>query len=94
LYIATCFGLNWPSSGVEVVVMKEYAILLFFCELPQTILGYKGYRAVAMHVFGLFCWFVDFSVVQSVAVLKIFVGAEACCLAVGHHGHLWQVFLI
>jgi hypothetical protein len=31
--------------------MKEYAFLLFFCELPQTILGYMGYRAVAMQAF-------------------------------------------
>jgi hypothetical protein len=46
-----------------------------------------GYCAVTMHMFGLFCWFVDFSVVQCVAVLKVFVAAEACCLAVSHNGH-------
>jgi hypothetical protein len=31
------------------------------------------------------CWFVDFSLVQFVAV---FVRAKACCLVVGHHGHV------
>jgi hypothetical protein len=36
-----------------------------------------GYCAVAMHVFVLwFCWFVDFSLVQCVAVLNVFVGAK------------------
>jgi hypothetical protein len=48
-----------------------------------------GYRAVAMHAFGLwFTWFVDFSLVQCVAVLNVFVGAKACCLSVVHHGHV------
>jgi hypothetical protein len=48
------------------------------------IVGHMGYCAVAMHMFGLwFCWFVDFSLVHCVAVLNVFVGAEACCLVVG-----------
>jgi hypothetical protein len=33
-----------------------------------------------------FCCFLDFSVVQSVAALNVFVGAEACCLVIGHNG--------
>jgi hypothetical protein len=38
-----------------------------------------------MHGFSLwFCWFVDFRLVQCVAVLNVFVGTEACCLSVGH----------
>jgi hypothetical protein len=41
----------------------------------------------------LFSWFVDFSFVQCVAALNVSVGAEAACLAVGHHGYSWQVFL-
>jgi hypothetical protein len=46
-----------------------------------------GYHAVAMHMFGVwFCWFVDFSLVQCAAVLNVSAGAEACCLAIGHHG--------
>jgi hypothetical protein len=32
---------------------------------------------------------VDFSLVQCVAVLNVFVGVEAFCLAVSHHGHSW-----
>jgi hypothetical protein len=44
------FWPNWPSSGVQVVVMKESSVLLFFCELPPTILGYMGYRVVTMHI--------------------------------------------
>jgi hypothetical protein len=44
-----------------------------------------------MHVFALgFCWFVDLSLVRCVAVLNVFVGVEAFCSAVSHHGHLWS----
>lgn len=73
--------------------MKETAALLCSCSaflfvIHQIILGDMGYRAVAMNVFGLwFCWFVDFCMIQVVAVLIVFVGVGACCLAVGHHGH-------
>jgi hypothetical protein len=43
--------------------------------MPRTIIGYTSYRAVAMHlVYG----FVGFSFVLCVAVLNVFVGAEAC----------------
>jgi hypothetical protein len=39
-----------------------------------------------MHLFGLWfcwcCWFIDFPLVQCVAVLNVFVGAEPCCLVV------------
>jgi hypothetical protein len=37
--------------------------------------------------------FVDFSFVQCVAVLNVFVGAKAC-FAVGHHGQSWQAIYI
>jgi hypothetical protein len=54
-----------------------------------TLLPYIGSRVVASYVFGLwFCWFVAFSLVQCVTVLKVFVGARACCLVVGNHGPL------
>jgi hypothetical protein len=64
--------------------MKES---IFVCELYTIILGYMGYHTITVKVFGL-VWFVDFSVVQCVAVLKVFVGGEACCLAVSHNSHL------
>jgi hypothetical protein len=75
--------------------MKESAALLCSCSvflfvMPQVILGYMGYRAVSMHVFGLwFCWFVNFCMVQRVTVLNVFVGVGACYVAVGHCDH-WQ----
>jgi hypothetical protein len=49
-----------------------------------------GYHAVAMHVF---CLFLDFPLVQCVAVLNVFVGTEALCLVVGsrffHHNNMY-----
>jgi hypothetical protein len=84
------FQPNWPSSGVQVVVMKESAahcnaVLLFLCNCLRLILGYVGYQPVAMHMFALwFCWFVDLSLVWCVVLLNVFVGAEACCLVVSH----------
>jgi hypothetical protein len=52
------FRPNRPSSGVQVVVMKESAahcnaVLLLICSCLGLIVDYVGYRAVAMHVFGL-----------------------------------------
>jgi hypothetical protein len=61
--------------------------------LPQ-IIGYVGYNFVAMQVFSLwFCWFVDFSLVHCLALLNVFVEAEACCLAVGHQDYS-RAFLV
>jgi hypothetical protein len=50
------FQPNRPSSGVQVVVMKESAtqcnaVLFFLCSCLELILGYVGYHAVTMHVF-------------------------------------------
>jgi hypothetical protein len=51
--------------------------------LLQIILRYVGYRLVAKHEFDLwFCRFADFSLVWCVAVMNVFAGREACCLAV------------
>jgi hypothetical protein len=64
-------------------VTKESAALLspsaFLFIMPWTILSYVGFLAFAMHVFGLWiCLFVEFCMIQCVAVLNVFVGVEAC----------------
>jgi hypothetical protein len=69
------FWPNWPSSRIQVVVLKESTVMLISRDF--LILLY----AVTMHMFSLwFCWFVDFSSGSYVAILNVFVGAEALYL--------------
>lgn len=79
------FQPKWPSSSVAVVVPKETAVLLFYCDRLGLFLC--RCRAVTLYVLGLwFHRFVDFSLVLCVAVLDVFLGAEVPCLAACYHG--------
>jgi hypothetical protein len=58
VYCHYMFRPNQPSSGVQVVVMKDSAaqcnaVLLFLCSCVRLILDYVGQQAVAMHVFAI-----------------------------------------
>jgi hypothetical protein len=88
------FRPNWPSSGVQVVVMKGSAahcdVLPFLYSCNGLIVRYVDYPAVTMHMFGLwFNWFIDFPLVQYLAVLNVFVGAEQQSSRSLHHNNLY-----
>jgi hypothetical protein len=91
LYCTYCmFRSNWPSSGVQVAVLKESAALLSCCFfLLCNCLGL--FRVIWVIVLFpctyLVYGFLGFPLVQCVAVLNVFVGVEAYCLAVSRHGH-------
>jgi hypothetical protein len=88
---------NQPSSGVQVVVMKESsarcnALLLFF--------SYKYLGLYVMWVYRLFylrvleqllctCLPYAFVGLWPVAVLNVSVGMEVCCMAVCHFERIY-----
>jgi hypothetical protein len=63
LYCQDMFRPNQPSSGVQVVVMKESAaycnaVLLILCSFRGLILGYAGRSALVCLMVLLVCWFI------------------------------------
>jgi hypothetical protein len=79
LYWHYMFRPNWPSLGVQVVT-KESAVLLFIYRCLRFYIMWVPVNNCCAHVWLWFCLFV--------AVQNVSVGAEVCCMAVGHRGHL------